>query len=562
MKRRSFNIILLILACTSVQVAADRGVNPYAVADTVDPSSWLLRIEAMAAGVHDSLALMGVRPDATPDYDPQYEVPRPPPPPGSYVMVYFPHDTGNWPIILGTKYAVDYTSPVSPSWRFMVETNVGAGPVTLEWDTSLINRLPESYAIIVTDSTADSVFPMRKRDSYTFPYSSPRTFLVRVELASSFIPIIQGWNIVSVPRLLDDNTASTLFPAKTSAAYAFDDAYMQRETLVVGRGYWMKFPGPGLSVMTGFSLDAADIPVKEGWNLIGSISNTVAVPVSPIITSPFYEYSGGYHRVDSILPGRGYWIKVDQDGFLPLGPATLTPSAVDRLGEEVPGETRGTIEVTDGRDGRATLALFSSADPGDMDYFTLPPVPPADCFDARFRDERMAAFPDPSSGNEEIAIVVQSGGGTLRFRGLPEHPIEEYLLKTGPDQWKAISGTSEPVAITCGPGRHIFLLRVTSGPAHPGRFTLAQNYPNPFNPSTTISYTLPADARVSVAVRDIAGRTVFRSDNRTESAGIHHVRFDAHSLELASGVYLFSVSGATLEGGATFGSSGKMIYLR
>lgn len=192
MKRRSLLIIILVFACTAMNIAGKKASLLTAYADTIGPSSWSVLLEATATGVHDSLTLMGVRPDATPDYDFLYEVPRPPPPPGSYIMVYFPHDTGNWPTLLGTKFAVDYTSPEVPSWRFVVETNLGTGPVTLRWDTSGINQLPGSYSIIVTDSSADSVFLMRARDSYTFFYSNPRTFLVRVELASSFIPVTRG----------------------------------------------------------------------------------------------------------------------------------------------------------------------------------------------------------------------------------------------------------------------------------------------------------------------------------------------------------------------------------
>jgi len=483
MKRRSLRIIFLLFACAAANTAEDRAPHVFASADSIGPSSWSVLIEATATGVHDSLALMGVQPDATPDYDLQYDVPRPPAPPGSYIMVYFPHDTGNWPTILGTKFAVDYTSPETPSWRFIVETNARPGPVTLRWDTSGINQLPDSYSIIITDSSADSVFHMRGRETYTFPYSTPRTFRVSVELAFTFIFLSQGWNIVSVPRIVEDFSAATLFPGKISAAYEFDNTYHQRDTMAVGKGYWMKFPAPDLAVMTGFGIDSLDIPVSEGWNLIGSVSRTIPPPNSPIIATPFYEYSGGYHRADSIIPGRGYWIKVDADGILSLGSSFQKRQAGEPSGQSLPAGRRGSIDITDDGGGEATLEVLHSGEGIFADYYSLPPPPPADGFDARFPDGRGAVVLDRVPGPvTEVAVVVQSTRGNLFFHGIPEDPFEHYSLKTGPDQWKAITGTSEPVAITRGPGRNIFTLRITTAPTGPGPFALDRNFPNPFNP--------------------------------------------------------------------------------
>jgi hypothetical protein len=66
--------------------------------------------------------------------------------------------------------------------------------------------------------------------------------------------------------------------------------------------------------------------VQAGWNLIGSVSQSLAVTavqsIPPgLVTSDFFRYdTGGYSVTDSILPGCGYWVKVNQNGSLILGP--------------------------------------------------------------------------------------------------------------------------------------------------------------------------------------------------------------------------------------------------
>ena len=66
-------------------------------------------------------------------------------------------------------------------------------------------------------------------------------------------------------------------------------------------------------------------------------------------------------------------------------------------------------------------------------------------------------------------------------------------------------------------------------------FTLAQNYPNPFNPSTTLNYSLPYSAKVSLIIYSVTGKEVKVLVNEEQSAGTHSVHFNAG--QLASGIY-------------------------
>jgi hypothetical protein len=71
---------------------------------------------------------------------------------------------------------------------------------------------------------------------------------------------------------------------------------------------------------------------------------------------------------------------------------------------------------------------------------------------------------------------------------------------------------------------------------------LHQNRPNPFNPSTTISFTLPAECAVRLDVYDVSGRLVARLiDGARQSAGSHEVEWngrDASGRAAASGIYV------------------------
>src|SRR6056297_780954 len=71
----------------------------------------------------------------------------------------------------------------------------------------------------------------------------------------------------------------------------------------------------------------------------------------------------------------------------------------------------------------------------------------------------------------------------------------------------------------------------------PSDFTLNQNYPNPFNPTTVISYDLPENSQVNLAVYDMMGRRVVTLVNENVTAGTHQVQFDASSL--SSGTYMY-----------------------
>lgn len=73
----------------------------------------------------------------------------------------------------------------------------------------------------------------------------------------------------------------------------------------------------------------------------------------------------------------------------------------------------------------------------------------------------------------------------------------------------------------------------------PDQFGLRQNYPNPFNPITTISYDLPQESNVSLAIYDIFGRLVDTLVDQKQGAGNYTVQWEAS--QYSSGVYIYRI---------------------
>jgi hypothetical protein len=109
---------------------------------------------------------------------------------------------------------------------------------------------------------------------------------------------------------------------------------------------------------------------------------------------------------------------------------------------------------------------------------------------------------------------------------------------------------------------------VTSVPAEggsatlPAHFNLEQNYPNPFNPSTTIAFSLPLKALVSLTIFDVLGREVSRLVTEELSAGTHVRQWNAGGL--TSGIYFYRLLALPISGGpaGNFTETRKLLLLR
>ncbi len=94
----------------------------------------------------------------------------------------------------------------------------------------------------------------------------------------------------------------------------------------------------------------------------------------------------------------------------------------------------------------------------------------------------------------------------------------------------------------------------------PKEFSLSQNYPNPFNPSTTIRYALPSESKVKLSVYNLLGQLVTTLVNNVEQTGYHEVVFNA--LNLASGVYFYTIDVKSTDGKQNFQSAKKLILMK
>ncbi|MBI5037132.1 MAG: T9SS type A sorting domain-containing protein [Candidatus Kerfeldbacteria bacterium] len=89
----------------------------------------------------------------------------------------------------------------------------------------------------------------------------------------------------------------------------------------------------------------------------------------------------------------------------------------------------------------------------------------------------------------------------------------------------------------------------------PESVQLKQNYPNPFNPTTTISFSLPETAEVTLSVYNVTGqRVAVLVDHQVLAAGTHSIEWDASGK--ATGVYIYHL----ISGSVT--RSDKMLLLK
>ena len=146
------------------------------------------------------------------------------------------------------------------------------------------------------------------------------------------IHVEPGWNLLSLPMKVIDGEKSSLFPSAISDAFIYQDNYLPKDTLENGYGFWVKFDSAETFLFEGESIHRDTINVSAGWNMIGSLTeiihvNMVVTEPPGIIVSNFFNYvpQSGYEASDTIKPGVGYWVKVNQSGSIILSSGPPCP---------------------------------------------------------------------------------------------------------------------------------------------------------------------------------------------------------------------------------------------
>ena len=125
----------------------------------------------------------------------------------------------------------------------------------------------------------------------------------------------ERWNLMGLPVEVDDASYTTLFPEAISGTlYSFEGEYNSEYELVMGHGYWLRFPEFGYTYITGIPISELTISLNQGWNIISGITtatniNSIQAPDGIIVSGTFWNYDNGYELIEELIPGKAYWVR-------------------------------------------------------------------------------------------------------------------------------------------------------------------------------------------------------------------------------------------------------------
>jgi hypothetical protein len=313
----------------------------------------------------------------------------------------------------------------------------------------------------------------------------------------------------------------------------------------------------GMSLFLISGLSAQVIPTNVWTDFYGSASsyNGGAIPIGSVINA--YDPQG-------MLCGSDTVENAGQYGFLPVYGDDATTSSVDEgaeLGDLIDFTINGRLAVKHGPDSSIWTGLdipkevnLSASATISMELISSPIsqyVSPKDTV------KYSVTVKNTGQGIDYYTIRgVSSNGWIVRPQfgfsyALPNGTtmiqfdllIPALIFEDTSDVviFRVSSGIDTSIYVEDSVKTYVVLTDAPEAPeAVPTGFDLHQNYPNPFNPSTTISYTLPVKAEVTLGIFNLLGQRVAAYDLGSQSAGNHLFRFSGESL--SSGIYFYRLS--------------------
>jgi hypothetical protein len=366
-----------------------------------------------------------------------------------------------------------------------------------------------------------------------------------------------SWNLISLPLIVDNPRVDIQFPSLVSNLYEYvpGSGYVARDSLAVGKGYWLKFFSQQSVHLTGVPVSSETVNVIEGWNLIGSISDSVPVTglttiPGGLLTTSVFGYQSSYTVADVIAPLKGYWVKANSSGSIILSKPLKSIALNGTMSISDDYRSSNSLTIRDAEEhqqvlyvaNRTTIRRPASA-------FELPPLPPEGIFDARFVSNHLVELYDPGSYSEFMVQILSANYPVTVALNWKDEDCSA-VLRVGKTQWNLSS--MSPVLIE-NPDAPISII-ISSTKTTPSEYSLSQNYPNPFNPVTKIDYQLPVDGWVSLRVFDMLGREIETLVEGNQRAGSHSVEFTSD--RLPSGIYMYKMTSGSFTGAK------KMVILR